>query len=64
MGIGGRGRLTDPGRQPGVGLLLAEDGTPVRMRGFHLTDADVDALAARAAALRADHWLAGSKDAA
>ena len=35
--------------QRGVGLLLAEDGTPVRMRGFHLTDEDVDELAARAA---------------
>jgi len=46
--------------QRGVGLLLAEDGTPVRLRGFHLTDADVDALATRAAALRADDWIAGS----
>jgi DNA segregation ATPase FtsK/SpoIIIE, S-DNA-T family len=43
--------------QRGVGLLLAEDGTPVRLRGFHLTDADVDALATRAAALRTDGWL-------
>ena len=50
--------------QRGVGLLLAEDGTPVRLRAFHLTDGDVDALAGRAAALRADDWLAGSKDAA
>ena len=44
--------------QRGVGLLLAEDGTPVRMRGFHLTDSDVDELATRAAAARADGWLA------
>jgi S-DNA-T family DNA segregation ATPase FtsK/SpoIIIE len=44
--------------QRGVGLLLAEDGTPTRLRGFHLTDADVDALATRAAALRAEGWLA------
>jgi DNA segregation ATPase FtsK/SpoIIIE, S-DNA-T family len=43
--------------QRGVGLLLAEDGTPVRMRGFHLTDADVDELAARAAQLQAEQWL-------
>jgi hypothetical protein len=44
--------------QRGVGLLLAEDGTPVRLRGFHLTDADVDELAGRAAARRADGLLA------
>jgi hypothetical protein len=43
--------------QRGVGLLLAEDGTPARLRGFHLTDDDVDALSARAAELRADEWL-------
>jgi len=49
--------------QRGVGLLLAEDGTPVRLRGFHLTDADVDELAARAAALRADGWLTASREA-
>src|SRR5205085_6147521 len=36
--------------QRGIGLLLAEDGIPVRLRGFHLTDSDVDALACRAAA--------------
>ena len=43
--------------QRGVGLLLAEDGLPVRVRGFHLADEDVDAIAARAAPLRADAWL-------
>src|SRR3954447_3321958 len=43
--------------QRGVGLLLAEDGTPVRVRGFHLADADVDVLATRAAAARAEGWL-------
>jgi len=43
--------------QRGVGLLLAEDGTPVRIRGFHLTDEDVDGLATRAAAVRAEGWL-------
>jgi len=47
--------------QRGVGLLLAEDGTPTRLRGFHLTDADVDELAARAAALRTDGWLSGEE---
>jgi hypothetical protein len=47
--------------QRGVGLLLAEDGTPIRMRGFHLNDGDVDALAARAAALRAEDWLAAAE---
>lgn len=47
--------------QRGVGLLLAEDGLPVRMRGFHLGDADVDELAARAAALRADVWLSSDE---
>ena len=31
--------------QRGVGLLLAEDGLPVRMRGFHLADEDVAAIA-------------------
>ncbi|MBE2318592.1 cell division protein FtsK [Solirubrobacter sp. CPCC 204708] len=47
--------------QRGVGLLLAEDGLPVRMRGFHLDDADADELAARAAALRADVWLSNGE---
>src|SRR6202008_1496828 len=41
----------------GVGLLLAEDGTPVRLHGLHLADDDVDELAARAAALRTAGWL-------
>ncbi|HEY6891384.1 MAG TPA: FtsK/SpoIIIE domain-containing protein, partial [Solirubrobacter sp.] len=45
-----------PGER-GIGLLLAEDGTPVRLKSFHLTDADVDDLAMRAAAARADSWL-------
>src|SRR4051812_25208194 len=50
--------------QRGVGLLLAEDGTPVRLRGFHLTDADVDALATRAAAVRAEGWLSDGAEVA
>jgi S-DNA-T family DNA segregation ATPase FtsK/SpoIIIE len=44
--------------QRGVGLLLAEDGLPVRMRGFYLTDAQTTAIAEHATALRADAWLA------
>jgi DNA segregation ATPase FtsK/SpoIIIE-like protein len=43
--------------QRGLGLLLAEDGLPIRLRGFHLGDQDVAAIAARASALRADQWL-------
>ena len=43
--------------QRGVGLLLAEDGLPVRVRGFHLSDEDVATIAGRASALRADAWL-------
>jgi hypothetical protein len=44
--------------QRGVGLLLAEDGTPVRMRGFHLSDDEMAGIAERAAALRAEEeWL-------
>jgi hypothetical protein len=49
--------------QRGVGLLLAEDGTPIRLRGFHLTDADVDALASRAAAVRTEGWLSDGGEA-
>ena len=41
----------DPGRR-GVGLLLHEGGVPVRLRSFGLTDADVSAIATRAARLR------------
>jgi hypothetical protein len=44
--------------QRGVGLLLAEDGLPVRMRGFYLSDEQITAIAERASALRADAWLA------
>ena len=54
--LGHSASLIAPG-QRGVGLLLAEDGTPVRLRGFHLSDGDVDALATRAAAMRTDGWL-------
>ena len=47
--------------QRGVGLLLAEDGVPVRVRGFHLGDEDMATVAARASALRADQWLTNRK---
>jgi S-DNA-T family DNA segregation ATPase FtsK/SpoIIIE len=36
----------------GVGLLLADDGLPVRLRTFYLSDADIATLAARAVELR------------
>jgi hypothetical protein len=40
--------------QRGVGWLLHESGQPVRLRAFHLDDHDIDAIAARAAALRTE----------
>jgi len=40
-----------PGER-GVGYLLADDGIPVRLRTFYLSDEDITTLAARAAALR------------
>jgi hypothetical protein len=49
---------TIPPGQRGVGYLLAEDGLPVRLRGFHLADPEIAAIAERASALRADAWLA------
>src|SRR3954447_23727838 len=49
-----------PGGQRGVGLLLAEDDRPVRLKGFYLADADVQALAERAAARRAEDWHAAA----
>jgi S-DNA-T family DNA segregation ATPase FtsK/SpoIIIE len=36
----------------GVGLLLAEDGIPTRLRTYYLGDAQVRQLAERATALR------------
>jgi hypothetical protein len=35
-----------------VGWLLHEGGQPVRLRSYHLPDASLDVLTARAAALR------------
>jgi hypothetical protein len=50
------------GAQRGVGYLLAEGERPVRMRGYYLADADVAAIAERAASQRADEWLAEGGD--
>jgi DNA segregation ATPase FtsK/SpoIIIE-like protein len=49
--------------QRGVGLLLAEDGTPARMRAFYLADEQITGIVERASALRADAWLAAEGDA-
>jgi S-DNA-T family DNA segregation ATPase FtsK/SpoIIIE len=56
---------TVPGGQRGVGYLLAEGERPVRVKGFYLDDTDVQAIAERATARRADAWLAehGAADA-
>jgi S-DNA-T family DNA segregation ATPase FtsK/SpoIIIE len=48
--------------QRGVGLLLAEDGVPVRLRSFYLDDRALDQLAERACSLRADAWLAAESE--
>jgi hypothetical protein len=40
------------GDQRGVGLLIAENELPVRLRSFYLSDDDLDTLAARACQLR------------
>src|SRR4051794_31425389 len=49
-----------PGGQRGVGLLLAEDDRPVRIKAFYLADEDVQAIAERAAARRAEDWHAAA----
>jgi hypothetical protein len=51
---------TIPGGHRGVGFLLAEGERPLRLKGFYLADADVQAIADRAAARRADAWLSTS----
>ena len=51
---------TIPGGQRGVGYLLAEGERPERIKGFHLSDDAVRAIAGRASAQRADAWLATS----
>ena len=40
------------GRDRGVGLLLSEGGTPVRLKAYYLSDDDLKVLVARAEALR------------
>jgi hypothetical protein len=55
---GGADASTIPGGQRGVGYVLAEGERPVRIRGFYLGDGDVAEIAERAAARRADAWLA------
>jgi DNA segregation ATPase FtsK/SpoIIIE-like protein len=52
---------TIPGGQRGVGFLLAEGERPQRIKGFYLGDDDVRAIAERAAARRADAWLADAR---
>src|SRR3954452_3189776 len=49
-----------PGAERGVGLLLAEDDRPIRLKVFYLADEDVRAIAERAAARRADDWHAAN----
>ena len=53
---------TIPGGQRGVGYLLTEGDRPIRVKGFYLDDEDVRAIAGRAAAGRADAWLATASD--
>jgi hypothetical protein len=54
---------TVPGGQRGVGFLLAEEDRPQRVKTFCLSDPDVGAIVERAAAHRADEWLASAGDA-
>jgi S-DNA-T family DNA segregation ATPase FtsK/SpoIIIE len=49
---------TIPGGQRGVGYLLAEGERPEPIKGFHLSDDDLRAIAERASTRRADAWLA------
>jgi hypothetical protein len=48
---------TIPGGQRGVGWLLAEGERPQRIKGYHLSDEQIAAIAERAAVRRADAWL-------
>jgi hypothetical protein len=48
----GRNAATIPPADRGVGFLLAEDGLPVKLRTYYLTDAHVDELAERACGRR------------
>jgi FtsK/SpoIIIE family len=49
---------TIPAGQRGVGYLLAEGERPERIKGYHLSDDGIASIAERAAARRADAWLA------
>jgi DNA segregation ATPase FtsK/SpoIIIE-like protein len=49
---------TIPGGHRGVAYLLAEGERPLRVKGYYLDDGDVQAIAERATARRADAWLA------
>jgi DNA segregation ATPase FtsK/SpoIIIE-like protein len=49
-----------PGGQRGVGLLLAEEERPQPIKTFHLCDEQIGAIVERAAAHRADEWLASA----
>ena len=46
----------------GVGFLLAEDERPERIKTFHLSDEQIGAIVERAAARRAEAWLAQRQD--
>jgi S-DNA-T family DNA segregation ATPase FtsK/SpoIIIE len=56
----GYGASTVAGGQRGVGLLLAEEERPARIKIFHLSDAQIGAIVERAGARRADAWLAAT----
>ena len=47
-------RLGHRGRTARCRLLIAEGELPIRLRSYYLSDADLDTLAGRARALRAD----------
>jgi hypothetical protein len=51
---------TIAGGERGVGFLLAEEDRPERIKTFHLSDDEIAAITERAAARRADAWLATS----
>jgi hypothetical protein len=52
--LGYSAATVDPSAR-GVGYVLAEGGVPIRFRSCHLTDADIEIVAARAEQLRAEH---------
>jgi len=62
LGKGSAARGADssliPGFARGVGWLIADGADPIRLKTFILTDAQIDAIAARAATLRARHTAA------